>query len=249
MNIGIIIQARSTSTRLPQKVILPFFEKDTIIDIIIKKLQQVNLPIVLATTSNDADTPIANIGQALGVNIYRGDEHDVLSRFAEVAEQYDFDYVIRVCADNPFISLKWLRKMIAAVQNKEFDYFSFSYGDKPVILTHFGIFAEMVKATAFRKIEQHTADMFYKEHVTNYLYQHPDIFDVLLSDIKDAVNWDENMRLTIDTANDWEVAKTIYHSLYRKYGNEFDSEEIVLYLQKHPIYLEQMAREIELNQK
>ena len=249
MNIGIIIQARSTSTRLPKKVIRPFFNNDTIIHIIIKKLQQLNLPIVLATTTNDTDTPIVEIGESLGVHIYRGDENDVLSRFSEATEKFGFEQVIRVCADNPFISIKWLRKMIEIAKHQDFDYLSFAYGDKPVILTHFGIFAEMVKSSAFKAIEQHTDNMFYKEHVTNYLYQHPDIFNIKLHDIKDTVDWDENMRLTIDTPGDWDTAKSIYHALHEKHGNEFDSEDIVLYLQTYPRYLKQMAEQIELNQK
>ena len=63
MKIGIIIQARNGSTRLPKKVTLPFYNNQSILEIILIKLKKLSLPIVIATTTNPEDDNISLIAK------------------------------------------------------------------------------------------------------------------------------------------------------------------------------------------
>ena len=80
--IAIVIQARSNSKRLPSKVLLPFYNEESILEIILKRLKKVNIPVVVATTTNELDNEIEKIVTKNNRICFRGDEENVISRFA-----------------------------------------------------------------------------------------------------------------------------------------------------------------------
>ena len=92
MSAAAIIQARMTSTRFPGKV-LADLEGQPMLQYMLKRvLRATNLAQVLvATTSNDTDDPIIELCQGLEVQTYRGDELDVLGRYANAAKTLDAD--------------------------------------------------------------------------------------------------------------------------------------------------------------
>ena len=104
MNIGIIIQARLGSTRLPGKVLKPFHGDKCILDIILDKLHQASdaQVIVATSTSKDNDALVEHL-ERNGELVYRGSENDVLDRFIKAAKEFHIDGIIRICSDNPFI--------------------------------------------------------------------------------------------------------------------------------------------------
>ncbi len=115
MQTGIIIQARTGSTRLPNKMILPFYNGKGILQILlerIKKKYNNQYTIILATTTNKNDEKIAEIGEKTGVEIYRGSENDVLKRFINAALSYNIFGIIRVCADNPLLDVNHIENLI-----------------------------------------------------------------------------------------------------------------------------------------
>ena len=83
MKDGIIIQARTGSTRLHNKILLPFYGKQRIIDILIGNIKQacIGRTIVLATTNRPQDDILAEVAREAGICCYRGDEDNVLDRF------------------------------------------------------------------------------------------------------------------------------------------------------------------------
>ena len=109
-DIKIIIQARTGSTRLPQKMILPFYENEGIFSLILNRLTS-NFKkenIILATSSNPNNDVLAEIARRYGINCFRGSENDVLQRFIDAANQFNATKIIRVCADNPFLDMDFL---------------------------------------------------------------------------------------------------------------------------------------------
>ncbi len=70
--ISIIIQARTGSTRLPNKIIKPFYKDKTLLDIIIYRLKEIDIPIIIATTENEKDDEVEEIGLNNKVNVFRG---------------------------------------------------------------------------------------------------------------------------------------------------------------------------------
>lgn len=103
MKDGIIIQARTGSTRLHNKILLPFYGGQRIIDILIGNIKQAcaDKTIVLATTDRPQDDILAEVAREAGICCYRGDEDNVLDRFIRAAATFNLDRFIRVCSDNP----------------------------------------------------------------------------------------------------------------------------------------------------
>lgn len=102
--IGILIQARTTSTRFPNKV-LAHFNGKPIIQRIIEELRVLELPIVVSMPlahTNDALYDFIVMRQLAGVHRSKW-ENNVLCRFIEAAKIYEFDIIIRICADCPLI--------------------------------------------------------------------------------------------------------------------------------------------------
>ena len=133
MKLGIIVQARMASTRLPGKILKDFYQGHTILDIILQKLHRIpNAVVVVATSTNEADDILAAHLEAKGERIYRGSENDVLQRFIDAAEKNGINGIVRICSDNPFLDIKGLLQLAqAARENTEADYIGFMIGGKP----------------------------------------------------------------------------------------------------------------------
>ena len=245
--ITFIIQARLGSTRLPNKILLPFHKKENIISTIVEKLKRLqNSEVIIATTNNDRDLPLVNVAESLQVKIYRGSESDVLSRFIGAAHQYDAKKIIRVCSDNPFLDEGSIRTLIEEGIYSNADYVSFLVNGKPSIKTHFGFWAEYVTLEALEKVQEVTQESIYHEHVTNYIYTHPQDFKIKWLETPGVLQGREDIRLTIDTQQDFIDAQETYKHYV---DNNMTIEDLVGYLDQNPSLLEKMKKEIKLNSK
>ena len=247
--LGIIIQARTGSTRMPEKVIQPFYQKHTILDLLLEKAKKLDLPVVLATTTNPSDDRLCTLAEIHGVPVFRGSENDVLDRFIQAAHLYGFSKIIRVCADNPFLDLSALQTLADQFNQSDADYLGFRLdGNKPSILTHFGFWAEAVRLDALEKAAGLTSEKLYHEHVTNFIYGFPTLFNVQFMAADPLVFSRTDIRMTLDTAEDFEMQKKIFAVINLENPN-FGLREIVRWLDKQPEVLEMMKLEILRNQK
>jgi len=249
MPLGIIIQARTGSTRMPEKVIQPFYKGQTILDLLLEKVKKLNLPLVLATTVNPLDDRLCTLAKSHGVPVFRGSENDVLDRFIQAAREFNFRKIIRVCADNPFLDLESLQILASKFENTDADYLGFQLsGNKPSILTHFGFWAEAVHLDALERAASLTSEKLYHEHVTNFIYGNPSIFNVKFMEADALVFSRTDIRMTLDTAEDFELQQKIFATMINENPN-FGLWEIVSWLDGHPEILEKMKLEIRRNQK
>ncbi len=250
-NTKIIIQARTGSTRLPQKMILPFYENEGIFSLLLKKLTSAfdKKDIILATSSNPNNDILVEIAEKYGVNYFRGSENDVLQRFIDAAKEFDAENIIRVCADNPFLDVFYIELLLEKFENFNCDYLSYVTSDgTPSIKTHYGFWAEAVKLSALEKVRELTNENLYHEHVTNFIYANRDIFDVNFFEIIPQIDKHKDIRLTIDTQVDFDIQKEIYSKLNNNIPN-FTSLNVIDFLEDNPHYLEIMRNEILKNQK
>ena len=247
--LGIILQARTGSTRMPEKVIRPFFNEKSILDLLIEKVQKLGVPAVLATTVNPSDDRICELADRHDFPVFRGSENDVLDRFIQGAREHKFDKIIRVCADNPFLDLAGMKTLIEAFEKSDTDYLSFQLaGNKPSILTHFGFWTEAVRLDALEKAQQLTNEKLYHEHVTNFIYGNPEIFNVQFIQADPLVFSRTDIRMTLDTPEDFKIQQQIFATISKENPN-FGIPEIVNWLDRHPEILEIMKNEILKNQK
>ena len=246
----IVIQARSGSTRLPNKMNLTFYKNDTILDIIIKGLLEIfdKSQIILATTENVKDDLIVNTGNKYGVHVFKGNEHNVLDRFINAAIFHGAKKIIRVCADNPFIMNDFIDQLIVKFGNTSCDYLSFKTSENtPSIKTHFGFFTEITTLNALQKVAANTHEELYLEHVTNYIYAHPEIFQLDFLCIPTFIE-KADIRLTVDTLDDFNVCKEIY--AYHINNNiKITPENIINYIHQNEHLKYLMLNQINLNKK
>ncbi len=105
--IGAVIQARTSSTRLPNKVLLelPYRSGITVLQHVIRRVKQSQKieVIVVATTEDNADDSIVNIALREGVLCFRGSKENVLERYYLAAKKHKLDSVVRITSDCPCI--------------------------------------------------------------------------------------------------------------------------------------------------
>ncbi len=206
------VQARMGSSRLPEKVLLPFFETETILGIIIKKLKTSfpEIPIVICTSVDPADDAIEAFCNLVNVNCFRGSNHDVLNRFIEAASHFNVAKIIRICADNPLLDMDFLGELISySDKNPGADYYSFkNRHGLPVIKTHLGLFCEIVSADALRLAYKLTSNPIDHEHVTIFVYSDPR-FKICLKPLPPFIDRDD-LRFTIDDIDDFELVRQLY---------------------------------------
>lgn len=102
MKCGVIVQARLTGTRFPNKVLANLNGKPVILWVL-ERIKLCNLPIVVAIPASKTNDYLEIFLKEKGYNVFRGPENDVLARFYLCAKKYKFDIIIRVCGENPLI--------------------------------------------------------------------------------------------------------------------------------------------------
>lgn len=200
--IGLVIQARMGSSRLQGKVLLPlpFIDGKPILFRVIDELQflESNYQVIVVTTTNKSDDIIEEKCNSKDILCYRGSEDNVLSRYTEVAKIYDFEHIVRLTADNPFICREVVKKTVSHHLNTKSDYTSSM--SLPI-----GMNIEVVRCESLIKSESLIKNDFDKEHVTTCLKREAGF-------IKSVIRFDakfEKYRLTVDTASDFLLANFI----------------------------------------
>ena len=115
-DIGFIIQARLGSTRLPNKVLkpLPFDGEKPVLKVIIDEVLRISKfsNIIVATSKSTINDKLEGFCKSIGVEAYRGDEENVLSRFNTIIKNKSFKHVVRLTGDNPFIDSSLLKESL-----------------------------------------------------------------------------------------------------------------------------------------
>lgn len=198
-----IVQARMGSSRLPEKMKRPLGGVPVAEWVLrrsrtSKRLSQV----ALATTRNASDIYLENLAKRLGLEAFRGDEQNVLSRFVMVADQTDADIVVRICADNPFIDAGEVDRIVEYYLDVSPDY---AFNHIPKLQNNYvdGLGAEVFSTELLKKISNEAFKPDHFEHVTSYLWDFPDKFDIRTISAPAEFAHPE-LSLDIDTIEDFE---------------------------------------------
>jgi len=172
MSILCISQARMTSTRLPGKVLKSVMGR-ILLDYHVSRLKQSKHidHLIIATTTNDTDDPIAAFCEEQGVECFRGCEDDVLSRYIGAAKAHNPDIVIRVTSDCPLIDPNIIDQVIEYYQNSDSDYVNLDGEAYPR-----GLDVEVFSYDALKQADEQGKETYHREHVTPYIYLNPDQF-------------------------------------------------------------------------
>lgn len=200
MSIGIIIQARMGSIRLPGKVLRQVGHLPLLGHVLGRlSLASHRMDVVVATSAISQDDAIASYCGKSNVHCFRGSELDVLDRFYQCARRYSFDHIVRLTADNPFTDIEELDRLID-LHLRDSNAFTHSFGRLPV-----GVGAEIFSFHALEQSWRGGIEPHHREHVDEYLLEHPELFRTENLDIP-AAKIDSKLRLTVDTEADWRLA-------------------------------------------
>lgn len=174
-----IIQARMASSRLPGKVLLDLGGQPNL-QWMINRVRRAKLvdEVVLATTVDPSDDPVAAFCEAQGVPYYRGDMHDVLDRYYQAAQIHKADIIVRLTGDCPLIDPTLLDSNLQAFLDAQppLDFAANRFpGDRTVPI---GLDTEICTMAGLIRTWNEADQKYQREHVMPYFYDEPDRFNI-----------------------------------------------------------------------
>lgn len=233
MKTVVVIQARTGSSRLPNKVMMPLAGRP-LLERMIARVQAARHPdaIVVATTTEAADEPIRDLAAALGVACYSGSRDDLLDRHYHAARLHDADVVVKIPSDCPMIDPTAIDRVIGhyLAFPDAYDYVgnlhpaSWPDGNDVEVMPMRAL--EIAWRSARRPLE--------REHTTPFLWENTDRFRI------GSVRWERNVdysmthRWTIDYPEDYAFIAAVYDALVPRLGPVFGADAVLDLLRERP---------------
>ena len=223
-----MIQARCGSTRLPNKVMKDLCGKPLLQWVIERVSHSKYIDEVMVVTSIKKDNfPIIRLCTELGIRVGIGSEDDVLDRYYQTAKLLKPEYVIRITADCPCIDAELIDYGIEQMK-KDIDYCS------NTIVPTFpdGLDFEIIKFSALELAWKDAKHTYEREHVTQYLIHHPELFNQM--NIASPIGDFNNERWTVDEDADYRVVSEIYRFFVEQKSDEmFSYKDVLDFIKSH----------------
>lgn len=222
-----MVVARSRSSRLPGKALLDMAGMPALQHLLLRLKQATSVDrIVFCTTTQDEDTPLAQLATACDVAVHRGPVEDVLGRMLGALEGQEVDVVLRVTGDDILVDPDYVDRGLAHHLSSNAE-----YSDLKALPS--GTEVEYFDARLLRQIHRLAKDPAGTEYLTFYVTHHSDQYRIgqVPVDENHAHNW----RLTLDTPEDYEVIRKLLEGM-RDQGKALDYrlDDIVEFFTSHP---------------
>ncbi len=204
MTIGVFLQARLDSTRLPRKALLPLGGK-TVVEQAMHALLPISADVHALLTDLPSTRELLRRAEACQFELFVGDRDDVLKRYADAVRHFGVDLVVRATGDNPLVSSELAQA--AVNQSAGWDYTGY-------IGSPLGTGVEVIDAAALIKADELAEDPYDREHVAPYIYNNPSLFSVNRIAVPEELEL-AHARVTLDTLEDFDLVTRIYRDLYR----------------------------------
>jgi spore coat polysaccharide biosynthesis protein SpsF len=228
MKVGCIIEARTTSTRLPGKVLRSILGKP-MIERMIERLRLARTldGIILATTDNATDDEVAELGRRLEIGVFRGSEEDVLARVLGAAEAHAVDLIVETPGDCPLIDPGLIDKLVGDFRIGGVDFVrnAMAYNTPP------GADIRVFRTADLAEINRISRDPADHEHVSLHFYEHPEKYRI--RDVGTDLPTHGPLRLTVDTQDDFAFVTAVYEELHPR-NPAFGLGDIVDLLVRRP---------------
>ena len=229
MKIGALIPIRLSSERLPSKALKLIEGRHAVKHLLDRAFKSKYLDkknVIVCTTKDKSDDPLVSVVEETGAKIYRGSTDDIIHRFWDAINHFNFDAVIEIdgddiCADTSYIDY-CLRELIA---DDSIDL---------VICNNLplGIGSKAIRKSAFQKINQIYNT---KQNDTGFMYYFTKTgyCNVKWLEPYNYKHIHKTARFTLDYVQDLQFFKAIFKELYKK-GNVFGIDQIMTLLNKNP---------------
>ena len=227
-----VVQARTGSTRLPNKVLRPLAGKPLLARMVERVLAAERVgTVVVATTTAPSDDPIAALCRDEDFHCYRGHADDLLDRHYQAGKLYDASTVIKIPSDCPLIDPRVIDQVISFYLDRpgDFDYVSnlhpATYPD--------GNDVEIMTMAALETAWRESTRPLEREHTTPYFWENPDRFRVGNITWETGLDYSMSRRWTIDYEEDYRFIRAVYDALYPN-NPLFSLDDILDFLAEHP---------------
>ena len=217
--IGVILQVRLGSSRLPGKALLKLADL-TVTEHCLRALGTLEVPVRILATDQASARELGALAQRWGWDLFVGSADDVLDRYVRASRGAGLTTIIRATGDNPLVSAELAQRSLEIHLSEDADYTAIQ--GAPL-----GSGVEVVAATALERAWAGDPDAYEREHVNPYLYRRPEVFRILKPQAPQEFSWPQG-RLTLDTREDYEHLQSLFHDLYR--GQILDLGGIVPWL-------------------
>ncbi len=203
--VGVFLQVRLNSSRMPGKALLDLGGKPLIMQVM-ERVNVVPADVRVLLTSHESEKYLTEIAHSMGWEIFSGDSQNVLKRFVDAAGHFNVDTVIRVTGDNPFTSPEIAIETLNIFNKNNCD---LAY----IAPVPYGSGVEVVSSQALRKALVSTRLPYNLEHVTPYIHKNTSEFKVIAEKYHDPVVGRGDIRVTVDTREDYERANYYFKKL------------------------------------
>ncbi len=182
---------------------------------------------MVATSTDPSDDGLAQTLELGNIAVHRGPLDDVLARFAGALERYPAQVLVRLTADCPLADPEVIDAVVTLLMDEDLDYAA----NTPAHRTYpKGLDVEVMRAACLLRAAREAADPYEREHVTPYLYRHPELFAQAFTS-QDA---DEGeVRWTVDRPDDLDFVRAVYGALYAG-KPDFTSDDVRALVRSRP---------------
>lgn len=201
----VVVQARLSSTRLPEKVLLPFGQS-TVLECLVDRVRRAKSVsrIIVATSNESSDDKLANFIIAKNVaELYRGSLQNVFSRYQEIAMAIESKYFLRITADCPLVCPDLIDAMLIKTKNLDIDFCSNSH--EGGIIKGFDL--ELFSRELILSLKPEQLSLYDLEHVTPVMYKaKKDSIHLVEYELQPYL---KHLNLSLDTKCDYEFLQKL----------------------------------------
>lgn len=232
LNIVIVVQARTGSSRLPNKIMLPLSGEPLLVRMMERVMASKTAShFVVATSTEEEDDEVAELCEDYGYNCFRGSLENLLERHYNSGLEYNADVVVKIPSDCPLIDPAIIDRVINFyIQNK--DKYDFVSNLHPPTYPD-GNDVEVIPMPILKITYENALLNMEIEHTTPYIWERPDEFRIGNVVWETGLDYSMSYRFTIDYKEDYEFIKTIYDELYEK-NPLFTLDDILKLLEEKP---------------
>lgn len=222
-----ILQARCTSSRLPGKVLKPILGEPMIARHIERLHRSQRISQLLVATSDEAsDDPLAKLCGELGIACFRGSLNDVLDRFYQAAKAFPSEHLLRLTGDCPLADPEVIDGCIDFHLAGNYDYSSNTLQET----FPDGLDVEVFRASCLEEAWREARLPSEREHVTPFIHRRPERYRIghyrQTHDLS-------GLRWTVDREEDFQLVETIYNTLYPT-NPAFTTADVLALIHRHP---------------
>jgi len=192
----VVVQARTGSTRYPEKVLADLCGRPVLEHVLTRAARaRCADAVVVATTAGPGDDRVEALARSLGMAVTRGSETDVLGRYAPAAREHRADVVVRVTADCPLLDPRLIDRVVRALLREDAEY----AGNVTPPTYPDGYDVEALTAACLGRLDAEASLPHEREHVTLRARDHPGSFRTATVRCRRDLS---GIRLTVDVPDD-----------------------------------------------